>query len=82
MQEVARILEDQFRIQKEELDCTLREIDEKYGEKEKTTNEKLNKALAEITVKDNLVKQHIKVAEEAVIGMLGFPMNSTCLVVW
>ncbi|XP_073386525.1 uncharacterized protein [Physcomitrium patens] len=67
-QEVARILEDQFRIQKEELDCTLREIDEKYGEKEKTTNEKLNKALAEITVKDNLVKQHIKVAEEAVIG--------------
>lgn len=72
MQEVARILEDQIRCQKEEMDNTLREVDEKYSEKERAINEKLNKALAEITVKDNLVKQHIKVAEEAVTGKLGF----------
>lgn len=59
--------------------CTLREANEKYCDKEKSFNEKLdavNKkltaALAEITVKDELVKQHIKVAEEAVIGKLDF----------
>ncbi|KAG0598864.1 hypothetical protein M758_12G106800 [Ceratodon purpureus] len=74
-QEVARILEDQIRGQQEQMDSTLREVDEKYAEKEKainekleTVNKKLTTALAEITVKDNLVKQHIKVAEEAVIG--------------
>jgi hypothetical protein len=74
-QEVARILEDQIRSQQEHMDSTLRELDEKYSEKEKATidkldtaNKKLSTALAEITVKDNLVKQHIKVAEEAVAG--------------
>lgn len=53
-------------------------IHEKYTEKEKAINEKLdavNKkltaALAEITVKDNIVKQHIKVVEEAVVGKFG-----------
>lgn len=78
-QEVARILEDQVRIQQEQMGCTLREANEKYCDKEKSFNEKLdavNKkltaALAEITVKDELVKQHIKVAEEAVIGKLDF----------
>ncbi|KAG0584561.1 hypothetical protein KC19_3G218000 [Ceratodon purpureus] len=74
-QEVARILEDQVRLQKEQMDLALREVDEKYSEKEKTINEKLDavsskltSALAEITIKDNLVKEHIRVAEEAVIG--------------
>ena len=32
-------------------------------------NEKLSAANAEMTTKDNLVKQHAKVAEEAVSGM-------------
>lgn len=79
VQEVARILEDQIRSQQEQMDSTLREVDEKYTEKEKainekldTVNKKLTSALAEITVKDNLVKQHIKVAEEAVVGKIGF----------
>jgi hypothetical protein len=74
------MLEEQVRIQKEQTDCTLREVDEKYSEKEKTINEeldavnkKLTSALAEIIVKDNLVKEHIKVAEEAVIGKLDLP---------
>ena len=31
-------------------------------------NDKLANALADITNKDNLVKQHVKVAEEAVTG--------------
>lgn len=31
-------------------------------------NEKLANALADITTKDNLVNQHVKVAEEAVTG--------------
>lgn len=77
MQEVARMLEDQVRSHQELIKCTLREVDEKYSEKEKAINEKLDNvntkltsALAEITAKDNLVKQHIKVAEEAVIGKL------------
>ena len=81
-QEVARILEDQIRSQQEQMDTTLREVDEKYSEKEKavtekldTVNKKLSTALAEITVKDNLVKQHIKVAEEAVIGKLAFGLG-------
>lgn len=34
----------------------------------KELNEKLSVAHAEITTKDNLVKQHSKVAEEAVSG--------------
>jgi hypothetical protein len=34
----------------------------------KILSEKLSNALADITSKDNLVKQHIKVAEEAVSG--------------
>ena len=53
----------------------LKAADAKHAEKEKVwsetftaVNDKLTAALSEITVKDNLVKQHIKVAEEAVIG--------------
>lgn len=33
-------------------------------------NEKLSAANSEMTTKDNLVKQHAKVAEEAVSGMM------------
>ena len=75
LQEVGRMLEDQVRSQREQMDSILREVDEKYSEREKmmiekldTVNKKLTSALAEITAKDNLVKQHIEVAEEAVIG--------------
>lgn len=48
------------------------EVDEKYSEKERVINEKLNKVLVEIIVKDNFVKQYIKVVEEVVIGKFGF----------
>ena len=37
-------------------------------ERAKILSEKLSNSLAEITSKDNLVKQHVKVAEEAVSG--------------
>jgi hypothetical protein len=37
-------------------------------DKAKSVSEQLVTALADITIKDNLVKQHIKVAEEAVSG--------------
>lgn len=37
-------------------------------ERAKILSEKLSTALADITSKDNLVKQHVKVAEEAVSG--------------
>ncbi|CAK9233363.1 unnamed protein product [Sphagnum jensenii] len=37
-------------------------------DKAKSVSEQLATALADITIKDNLVKQHIKVAEEAVSG--------------
>lgn len=36
----------------------------------KDLNEKLSAANSEMTTKDNLVKQHAKVAEEAVSGMM------------
>lgn len=36
----------------------------------KDLNEKLSAAHSEMTTKDNLVKQHGKVAEEAVSGMM------------
>lgn len=58
--------------------------DAKHAEKEKAWSEKLAAinnqlmaALSEITIKDNLVKQHIKVAEEAVVGTqsLAFAMT-------
>lgn len=37
-------------------------------ERNKHLNDRLAAALADITAKDNLVKQHAKVAEEAVTG--------------
>lgn len=36
----------------------------------KTLTEKLSAALANVSAKDDLVKQHVKVAEEAVAGMI------------
>lgn len=62
----ARSLQDRNRIA----------IDETRGqwleseERAKVLSEKLSNALADITSKDNLVKQHVKVAEEAVSGMV------------
>lgn len=38
-------------------------------ERVKSISEQLANALADITTKDNLVKQHVKVAEEAVSGI-------------
>ncbi|KAG0629003.1 hypothetical protein M758_1G069500 [Ceratodon purpureus] len=74
-QEVARILQDQVRIGDEQMVEALNAADAKHAEKEKAwseklaaVSEKLTAAISEITIKDNLVKQHIKVAEEAVVG--------------
>lgn len=74
-QEVARILQDQVRTADDQLVEALQAAEAKYSQREKALNlkiaagnEKLTSALAEITIKDNLVKQHIKVAEEAVVG--------------
>lgn len=94
-QEVTRILEDQIRSQQEQMDATLREVDDKYSGKEKLltekekfltekldgVNKKLTTALAEITVKDHLVKQHIKVAEEAVVGKQCFSLHRVVVTV-
>jgi hypothetical protein len=38
-------------------------------ERVKSISEQLANALADITTKDNLVKQHVKVAEDAVSGI-------------
>lgn len=43
-------------------------------ERSKQLNERLSTAFADITAKDNLVKQHVKVAEEAVTGTNSFPL--------
>lgn len=42
---------------------------------EKVLNEKLSAAQSEITTKDNLVKQHARVAEEAIAGILFFRLH-------
>lgn len=44
--------------------------DEDVNESVKTLKDKLSDALLNISVKDDLVKQHAKVAEEAVSGIL------------
>lgn len=44
-------------------------------EKLKSLNEKLSLVLSDNTAKDNLVKKHAKVAEEAVSGSLCFLLN-------
>ncbi|CAK9200090.1 unnamed protein product [Sphagnum troendelagicum] len=44
------------------------EARQQSGERVKSVSEQLADALADITMKDNLVKQHAKVAEEAVCG--------------
>lgn len=59
-QELTRILEDQSRV----ADEALHEADEKA----KAMAKKLEMALSEIAAKDQVVKEHIKVAEDAVIG--------------
>ncbi|XP_022981758.1 filament-like plant protein 4 [Cucurbita maxima] len=53
-------LEDQVKIRDEQIQTLEGEI--------KDLNEKLSAAQSEMTTKDNLVKQHAKVAEEAVSG--------------
>ena len=80
---MGRILQDQVRIGDEQMVEALHVADLKHAEKEKAwseklaaVNEKLTSALAEITIKDNLVKQHIKVAEEAVVGIQQFSPSS------
>jgi hypothetical protein len=80
---VGRILQDQVRIGDEQMVEALHVADLKHAEKEKAwsemlaaVNEKVTSALAEITIKDNLVKQHIKVAEEAIVGIPQFSPSS------
>lgn len=45
-------------------------VDEEANDSVKTLTEKLSAALLNISAKDDLVKQHAKVAEEAVSGIL------------
>ncbi len=59
---MTRILEDQSRV----ADEALHEADEKA----KAMAKKLEMALSEIAAKDQLVKENIKVAEDAVIGIV------------
>jgi hypothetical protein len=59
-QEVARILDDQSRV----ADEALRQAEAKAKARDKN----LEMALSDLAAKDELVKKHIKVAEEAVIG--------------
>lgn len=54
-------LEDQVKTRDEQIQTLEGEI--------KELNEKLSAAQSEMTTKDNLVKQHAKVAEEAVSGI-------------
>lgn len=54
-------MEDQVKTRDEEIQTLEGEI--------KDLNEKLSAANSEMTTKDNLVKQHAKVAEEAVSGI-------------
>ena len=54
-------LEDQVKTRDEQIQTLEGEI--------KDLNEKLSAAQSEMTTKDNLVKQHAKVAEEAVSGI-------------
>lgn len=53
-------LEDQVKSYEEQVQGLEEEVNE--------LNEKLSEAHSEITTKENLVKQHAKVAEEAVSG--------------
>jgi chromosome segregation ATPase len=59
-QEVARILDDQSRVAND----ALRQAEAKA----KARDKKLEIALSDLAAKDELVKKHIKVAEEAMIG--------------
>lgn len=55
-------LEDQVKTYEEQVQTLEDQI--------KELDEKLSEANSEMTTKDNLVKQHAKVAEEAVSGMM------------
>ncbi len=57
---MARILDDQSRV----ADEALRQAEAKAKARDKN----LEMALSDLAAKDELVKKHIKVAEEAVIG--------------
>jgi hypothetical protein len=70
-QEVARILDDQSRA----ADEALRQAEAKA----KARDKKLEMALSDLAAKDELVKKHIKVAEEAVIGNEFLFFSFACL---
>lgn len=57
-------LEDQVKTYEDQM----KTLDDQISE----LNEKLSAAQSEMTNKDNLVKQHAKVAEEAVSGMMKY----------
>jgi hypothetical protein len=70
-QEVARILDDQSRVAND----ALRQAEAKA----KARDKKLEIALSDLAAKDELVKKHIKVAEEAMIGNKFLFFSFACL---
>ena len=52
-------------------------IDEEINDNEKSLTEKLSAALMNISAKEDLVKQHAKVTEEAVLGIFIFFWHTT-----
>ncbi|KAJ4962433.1 hypothetical protein NE237_022372 [Protea cynaroides] len=67
LEEQVKVLEDQVKVLEDQV--KLSEDQVKLSEdKVKTLNENLTSAQSEMTTKENLVKQHAKVAEEAVSG--------------
>jgi len=68
-------------IQSPEVTSKTAPTDEELNETVKTLSAKLSEALETIREKEDLVKQHAKVAEEAVSGRTLFPIlcwNSFC----
>lgn len=59
-------------IQSLEVTCKALRSDEELNESVGTLKEKLSAALLDSNAKDELVKQHAKVAEEAVSGFYAF----------
>lgn len=51
-------------------EVSLKDVDHEVDETTKILNDKLSAALLNISAKEELVKQHAKVAEEAVLGIL------------
>jgi len=52
------------------------------NEKLSNLNDKLSSAQSEMVTKDNLVKQHAKVAEEAVSGMIMWIISYICQILF